>query len=153
MNTAIIVVLILAAICLMLIEVFLIPGFGFAGVASLASLAGAVAWAYLKSGPLAGHITLLVSLVLMGISIYAFLRGRALEKMSLKTDISDKVDLLEGLSVAPGDVVKTSSRLAPMGKVRVGGRELEAKSSAFVEPETDVEIVRIEGNILVVKPI
>ena len=82
-----------------------------------------------------------------------FLRGKTLEKMALKTDIAGKVDLLSGLDVKVGDVVKTCSRLAPMGKVRIGSTEVEAKSMGeFIDPEKPVSIEKIEGNIVLVKP-
>ena len=73
--------------------------------------------------------------------------------MALKTDIAGKVDLLSGLDVKVGDVVKTCSRLAPMGKVRIGSTEVEAKSMGeFIDPEKPVSIEKIEGNIVLVKP-
>lgn len=153
MNVFVIVSLMLVAVVLMLLELFLIPGFGIAGVASFCSFVGAVVWAYLYVSPLAGHVVLLLTLLLMGCSIYVFLRGKALEKMSLKTNISDKVDLLSGLQVNVGDKVVTASRLAPMGKVLVDGKEVEARSASFVEPDTQVEVIRVEGNVLVVKPV
>ena len=88
------------------------------------------------------------------LAIVVFLRGKTLEKMALKADITAKVDLMSGLDVKVGDVVKTSSRLAPMGKVRIGDTEVEAKSTgAFIDPETAVSIEKIEGNIVLVKPV
>jgi membrane-bound ClpP family serine protease len=52
-----------------------------------------------------------------------------------------------------GDIVKTCSRLAPMGKVRIGSTEVEAKSMGeFIDPEKPVSIEKIEGNIVLVKP-
>ena len=74
--------------------------------------------------------------------------------MALKTDVDGRVDLVTGVDVHVGDVVVTTSRLAPMGKVRVGDTELEAKSiEAFIDPEKPVSIEKIEGNVLIVKPV
>lgn len=153
MNVLIVTLFMLVGIGLMLAEMFLIPGFGLAGFFSFVSLAASVAWAYMKVSPFAGHVTLFVALILLGICLYMFLRGKTLEKMSLKTDISDKVDLLKNLDVKPGDILTTTSRLAPMGKVMVGTTEVEAKSFDFIDQNTQVEVVKIEGNVLVVKPL
>jgi len=154
MDILIVSVLVVFGVALMLLELFLIPGFGIAGVASVCALGASTAWAYMHISPMAGHITLLASLVILIFAIVVFLRGKALEKMALNTTIQSKVDLLRDLNVNPGDRVVTVSRLAPMGKVRVGETDVEAKSTGvFVDQETVVEIVKIEGNVLVVKPV
>ena len=126
---------------------------GFAGIFGFLSLAASVTMAYVYISPLAGHITLCAAIVIAAICIVVFLRGKTLEKMALKTDIAGKVDLLSGLDVKVGDVVKTCSRLAPMGKVRIGSTEVEAKSMGeFIDPEKPVSIEKIEGNIVLGKP-
>ncbi len=151
MDILIITLLIIAGVVFMLLELFLIPGFGISGFASIATLAGAVYWTFLKFGVLTGNIILVGVLLLLALSIYIFLRGKAIEKMSLETSIPDKVDLVKDLNVNVGDIVRTASRLAPMGKVLVNGQEVEAKCNGFIEQEVSVEIVKIEGNILIVK--
>lgn len=151
MDILIITLLIIAGVVFMLLELFLIPGFGISGLASIATLAGAVYWTFLKFGVLIGNIILVGVLLLLALSIYIFLRGKAIEKMSLETSIPDKIDLVKDLNVNVGDIVRTTSRLAPMGKVLVNGQEVEAKCNGFIEQEVSVEIVKIEGNILIVK--
>jgi len=146
--------LLLFGVALVVAEIFLIPGIGFAGFFGFLSLAASVTLAYMYISPLAGHITLCAAILMALVAIYAFLRGRTLEKMALKADINARVDLVSGLDIHVGDVVRTSSRLAPMGKVRIEDRELEAKSiGAFIDPETPVSIERIEGNVVIVKPV
>ena len=96
MNILLVILLVVFGIILLCAEVFLLPGFGIAGVAGLFILAGGVALAYIKLAPIypwAGHVTLLASLVLAGLSVYGFIRSHALEKMSLDTTIDSKVDL------------------------------------------------------------
>ena len=147
-------ILLLFGVALIVAEIFFIPGFGFAGIFGFLGLAASVTMAYVYISPIAGHITLCTAIVIAAICIYVFLRGKTLEKMALKTDINARVDLVTGVDVHVGDVVTTSSRLAPMGKVRVGSTELEAKSTGeFIDPETPVSIEKIEGNILIVKPV
>ncbi len=93
MNTLLVVLLIVAGIVLLLLEMFLLPGFGIAGIMGFVCLAGAVVAAYICMGALAGHITLGAVLLLSGLSIYGFIKSKALEKMGLDTTIDSKVPL------------------------------------------------------------
>ncbi|MCQ2335117.1 MAG: hypothetical protein MJZ89_04655 [Paludibacteraceae bacterium] len=152
MDLFLVCLLAIVGVLLMVLELFFIPGVGFAGIASVGVCAGAVALAYVRISPLAGHLTLLLSLLALAVLIAFFLRSRTLDKMSLKTDISDKVDLTSSLHIEIGDKLQTCSRLAPMGKVIADGQEVEAKSlGEFIDPDTTVEVVRVEGNTIVVK--
>ena len=53
--------LVLFATILLVVEVLLIPGFGFTGLLGAASMIGAVAYSFFIIGSLAGWITLLVA--------------------------------------------------------------------------------------------
>ena len=152
MNILLIIILALCGVALLVVEIFLIPGVGMAGIAGIVSMVAAVVCAYFYIGPMAGHITLGCMLVLSALSVWLFLKNRTLEKMALKTDITSKVDLVSELNVNVGDTGKSISRLAPMGKISVNGKEIEAKAvSAFIDPGTEVEITAIEGNTAIVK--
>lgn len=93
MYTFIVVLLLIFGVLLMTAELFLLPGFGAAGVAGILSLAGSVAMAYLYLSPMAGHITLCLSLVLSVVAAIVFFRSRAIEKMGLDTEIDGKVEM------------------------------------------------------------
>lgn len=96
MNIVIVILLVLAGVTFLLTELFLLPGFGIAGVAGLASLGGAVFVAYTYLTPLypwAGHLTLLASILLTAAAVYWFLHRRFLEKMALDTTIDSHVTL------------------------------------------------------------
>lgn len=152
MNIFLVTLLVVFGVALMVLELFFIPGIGAAGVFAVVSMAAGVALAYVKISPLAGNITLVAVLLLLLIAIWLFLSGKTLDKISLKTEISSKVDLVSELNIQPGDKAVTSSRLAPMGKVMIHEHEVEAESIVgFIDPQTEVEIVRIEGNTVVVK--
>ncbi len=154
MNTLLVIILILVGVALLVTELFLIPGFGLPGIAGLISIGGGVFCAYYYSGTLAGHITLAASVVLCAVAIYVFLRSKTLDKMALQENIDSKVDLIEGTNIKAGDRGVTISRLAPMGKVRLGDSDIEAKSyEGFIDQKTEVEVVAIEGNTIIVKPV
>lgn len=95
MDIALVVLLALAGIVLLIVEMFLIPGVGIAGVVGTGSMIGAVVWAYYRISALAGHITLAATVVFAIIGIVVFLKSRALEKMSLDTKIDSNVTLAE----------------------------------------------------------
>ena len=93
MNVFLVVLLVLAGVALLLAEMFLLPGFGIAGVIGFACLLGAVVVAWLLLGRMAGYITLGACVLLSGLAIWGFLRSRALDKMALDTKIDSHVEL------------------------------------------------------------
>lgn len=154
MNTFLIAVLVIIGVVLLVIELFLIPGIGFAGVAGVSMMVAGVVCSYAYLGATAGHITFLSTIILSGVAIYVFVRSKALDKMALKENIDSKVDLIKGTNVTVGDTGITISRLAPMGKVRVNDVDVEAKSNdSFIDQGTKIEIVALEGNTVIVKTI
>ena len=95
MDILILVLLSLAGVSLLVLELFLIPGMGIAGIAGGACLVGAVVYAYMVIGATAGHITFFVVLAATGVAVYAFCKSNAIEKMGLDAKIDDTVELAE----------------------------------------------------------
>ena len=95
MNIFLVVLLVLAGVALLLLEMFLLPGFGIAGVSGFCCLIGAVVFAWIQLGHLAGLITLGACLVLSGLAIWGFVRSKALDKMALDAKIDSHVELAE----------------------------------------------------------
>ncbi len=113
------ILLIVFGVLMMVAELFLLPGFGIAGVCGLASLAGSVVVAYLKLAPVypwAGHVTLAACIVLTAVAVYAFIKSHAIEKMALDTTIDSKVNLadpgkkIENLEKAAGKMEATRQK-------------------------------------------
>ena len=151
METTIVIILLVVGILLFLIEFFLIPGISIAGIAGVAFFGGAIYYAYYSIGNTAGHITLISSILLLGIAVWLFLRLKVLEKMSLKTDIDGKNDPMKDMVIEIGDIGITSSRLAPMGKVKINNHIVEAKTNDdFIDPGVEVTVIDVmKTNILV----
>ena len=151
MEIIIVVILLLVGIVFFLIELFLIPGISLAGIAGTLFLGAAVYLAYSEIGSSAGHLTLLGGLILLGVAIWIFFRSKTLERMSLKTEIDGKNDPLENTVINIGDLGITSSRLAPMGKVKVNGHIVEAKTNDdFIDEKVEVVVLEVmKTNILV----
>ena len=95
MDIFLVVSLVLAGVALLLMELFLLPGFGIAGVAGFGFLAGAVYYAYVFLGMVAGMITLGVCVLVSILAIWGFVRSKALDKMALDTTIDSKVQLAD----------------------------------------------------------
>ena len=93
MNVFLVVLLVLAGVALLLMEMFLLPGFGIAGIGGFGCLVAAVVLAWLWIGKIAGYITLGACLVLSGLAIWGFLRSHALDKMALDSTVEGYVDL------------------------------------------------------------
>lgn len=71
--------------------------------------------------------------------------------MSLKTEIDGKNDPLANVKVTKGDTGIALSRLAPMGKVKVNGFVMEAKTNDdFVDEGSEIRIIEVlNTNVLV----
>lgn len=93
MNVFLVVLLVLAGVALLLAEMFLLPGFGIAGLGGFGCLTGAVVLAWLMISKTAGYITLGACLVLSGLAIWGFLRSKALDKMALDSKVEGHVEL------------------------------------------------------------
>ena len=93
MNIFLVVLLVLAGVALLLMEMFLLPGFGIAGISGFGRLIAAVVLAWIWIGKTAGYITLAACLVLSGLAIWGFLRSKALDKMALDSTIDSHVEL------------------------------------------------------------
>lgn len=96
MDILLVIILLVFGVLMLVAELFLLPGFGAAGIAGFLSLAAAVAIAYIKVAPVypwAGHATLVAALVLLIAAVFIFFKSRAVEKMALDTTISSSVDL------------------------------------------------------------
>jgi membrane-bound ClpP family serine protease len=153
MISIIIVFLLLLGIFFLIVELFFIPGITLAGLAAVAAYTAAIYLAFTRIGVFSGTLTLIVALVLSGLAIWLFLRSRTLDKMALTTDIDSKIDPLKGLNIEIGDTGFTVSRLAPMGKVKIGDSVIEAKTQGeFLDHNTEIVVIEVYStNVLVEK--
>ncbi len=95
MDIILVVLLVLAGVALLLMELFLLPGFGVAGIGGFGFLVGAVIYAYIYLGMVAGMITLGVCVLVSILAIWGFARSKALDKMALDTKIDSQVQLAD----------------------------------------------------------
>lgn len=138
----------LAAIILLIAEVFFIPGITLAGIAGVLCAGGGIWYAYSLDMTI-GHITVLSSIIGFVAVFWFFVRSRSFKIMELNADISSKVtsNLEQGISV--GEKGVTVSRLASVGKARFNRTIVEVKAeNGWIDENTPVLVTRIEDNYI-----
>jgi len=158
--------LLAGGIALLLLEIFVIPGFGIAGVlGALAMLAALLltltgegaSWQALLQA--ATQIALaLVAAIAISLLLLRFLPRTAVgRKLVLQTGL----DAASGFTSAPasdhellGQTGVATTPLRPAGMANIGGRRIDVVSRGeFIEPGTTVKVVNVEGNRIVVEQI
>jgi len=156
MSLGLVIFLILLGLFLLVIEVLLIPGITIAGIGGALCMIAGIIIAFVSLGTITGVIVLLVTVVLTVITVVLMLKADTWKRLMLTKTIDGKVDLInkEEGKVKPGDAGITVTRLAPGGKVMVNGEYYEAKSiDMLIDPRSEIEVVKIDDNKLIVKPI
>jgi membrane-bound ClpP family serine protease len=154
MTWTIIAVLIIVGFIFLLLEILVLPGTNVAGIIGFVLLIVGVWQAYATFGGKAGTITLIATVVVSAIILYYSLQAKTWRRVSLKSEISSKVNVVDEKKVKPGDRGKTISRLAPMGKAYINGVYVEVSSDGeFIDQNTEIEILKIDHNKIVVKPL
>ena len=156
MSLGLIIFLIILGLLLFIVEFMLIPGFTIAGIGGAVCLITAVVFSFASFGTTVGLLVLGITVLVMIVLTVLMLKSGTWNKFMLKTAIDGKVDTVgaEEGKVKAGDRGVTVTRLAPGGKVLVNGEYFEAKSiDILVDPRQEIEVVRIDDNKLIVKPI
>jgi len=162
----------LAAFVLMALEIFVIPGFGVAGLSSLVLLIISLMLSVLRSTNFdvadTSHTKLLsiitgflLGLIVLSVLLVVFRKKimnlKIFDNVVLKTTIGSKVNVqqesndLDDLKGAQG---VTASALRPMGKIIINGTTFEAKTyGEFIDSGAKIVVLSIENQYLVVKSI
>jgi len=148
-----IIILIVVGILMLLLEILVIPGSGVAGVVGFGLMVAGIWMAYTREGTREGHITLAVTLGVNLIGLLIALRSKTWNRAMLKTEIASKVRKIDHVELKIGDFGKTISRCAPMGKAVFQDQFFEVSAySDFIDQEKEIEIIKISGNKIFVKP-
>jgi membrane-bound ClpP family serine protease len=156
MSLGLIIFLIILGLLLFIVEFMLIPGVTIAGIGGAICLITAIVFSFASFGTTAGLLVLGITVLVMIVLTVLMLKAGTWNKFMLKTAIDSKVDTVgaEEGKVKAGDRGVTVTRLAPGGKVLVNGEYFEAKAiDILVDPRQEIEVLRIEDNKLIVKPI
>ncbi len=152
-SIGLVVALLLAGLVFHAMELFILPGFGVAGIIGILFLVGGTVAAWMLLGPTWGWLAITATIVLsIALSIVAF-RSRAVRKrLVLDTQLergggtasADLVNLI-------GVVGETRSDLRPAGIALLDDRRLDVVSEGgFIEKGTKVKVVDVEGPRIIV---
>ncbi|MGQ8338570.1 NfeD family protein [Sunxiuqinia sp. A32] len=154
MTFLIILFLIFLGILLLLLEFAVIPGITIAGIGGVVLFGISIYLAFDTYGTIPGILTLAFIIIVSPLLIYRFFKGRTGKKMVLESEITGKVIEVDGTLIHEGDEGVTVGRLAPMGKVRVNGEIIEAKSiSGFVDPNVKIKVIEVIKTHVIIEPI
>lgn len=160
-------------IIFILLEVFILPGFGFFGIAGLIALFVGLVGTFIPNGPtypgmdagggglLTGATTVLLSTATSLIGGYFIMRNAeripVFERFILKTPEPSE-DVLAVMSAPapdpePGDLGEAVTALRPSGRVKVGDRSFDAVlERGYVDDGDPIEVVGKRGFSLLVRP-
>lgn len=149
-----IVLLILLGVLFLVAELVLLPGISLGALFALVCYGSAIYTAFSDYGPVAGSVVVLIILVLSFVATVFSLRSKTWQRFSLKQKIESSSMTLPADEVKIGQRGVAVSRLAPMGKVEIGGRIYEAKSAdVYIDQRSAVEVVGFENFNVVVRKV
>jgi len=152
MSILSIVILVILGFILFLVEFLIIPGITIAGIAAFLLVATGVFFGYYDHGVTTGNYILLSTGIGMIIFFVFILKLKTWKRLGLKSEIDSRVGTVDGESIHTGDVGKTVSRLAPMGKAMINDILWEVRSEGgYVNSNSEITVIRIEGNKIFVE--
>lgn len=153
MNLFVIILLLFIGILLCLLEVLVIPGITVAGIGGFLAMGTGVYLSFKEFGILGGNIVL-ISVILINIVIIIYsLRSKTWKKLMLQTNLTSSISS-DINKVNIGDKGVSITRLAPMGRVKIGEFEVEAQAfGGLLNENTNVEVLQIEKTKIIVKQI
>lgn len=153
MYITVIVLLILLGLFLLILELFVLPGFTFAGLGAILFIGSGLYMAYTKFGNTGGNVALAATLVLsIFVTVWAF-RSGTWKKLMLNSSIDSNVEVKEDDDIKVGDLGIAITRLNPVGKAMVNNVIIEAKCPGqFVDENTTLEVEEVFKTYIIVKP-
>lgn len=149
--------LIILGFIFLLVELLIIPGFGFMGVLGLLCLAGGCYIAWTELSLAVGIATLIGSLLIIVLFLRLFPKSIMWKKLRLESKMSkgggfqagtkELEELIDkkGLSITP---------LRPSGTALIMGRRVDVVTEGvFLQKDTPIKVVKVEGNKVIVRGI
>jgi len=151
------ILLFLVGLVLIIMEIFLIPGFGITGVLGIAAIFASLVMASANFST--AILTLAGALLLAIIIIAVTLKNRQTRKVWGKLILSHKQEtdkgyasLDLGLAAYMGKRGKAITTLRPAGTADIEGKRLDVVTSGeFIEAGSDIEVILVEGMRVVVR--
>lgn len=150
----------LGGLALLLLELFVIPGFGFAGILGIVALLAALVMSVVGTGA-TPEFFMLAAARMVAALLVALLAGLLLLRFMPRTPFGRRLILDTGLAPVPeaerqllGKAGRATTALRPAGIADIGGARADVVSEGeMIEPGTAVEVIRVDGNRVVVRRI
>ncbi|MCM8801129.1 MAG: ATP-dependent Clp protease proteolytic subunit [Candidatus Omnitrophica bacterium] len=154
-------------VILLLLEIFVIPGFGIAGIAGIVLITLGIFLGLLKFPLTLPQLQINRALFTFGYGVFILiLLGLVVFKVFPKTRLYRRLVLLssekkeEGFKSAVsfekylGKKGKSLTALRPVGKIEIDGEILDATSEGdFIEKDKEVRVINTSGNQIIVKEV
>ena len=146
-------ILLLFGISLIVLEILILPGF-ISGVLGGVFMIMGIIWTWQIYGMQTGVIVAITSVLTLITALTISLRSGIWGRFSLKDKLEGRMNEIDLEKVKVGDRGAAISSLRPMGTVRIHGEKYEALAeSQMIPPNYPIEVVRVEGYKVIVKPI
>ncbi|MEG1580154.1 MAG: NfeD family protein [Bacteroidaceae bacterium] len=154
MDILIISILFFVSLLLFVVEVFLLPGIGLAGIGAAIGIISANILTFNTYGTGIGLWVMLGSILLCGLLLYWVTHSRTIDHYSLDKSIDSTSANPAQLSIRVGDTGIALNRLALIGNAEIGGKTVEVKSAdGFLSEGTPLVVTRVEQALIVVKKV
>jgi membrane-bound serine protease (ClpP class) len=148
----------LGGIALLLAEVFLIPGFGFAGILGILALLAALVMSVVGSGATPEFFIFAAGRIVLALLV-ALAASFAMLRFMPRTRFGRQLILDTGLASEPDDELRwlgkrgrARSPLRPAGIAEIEGTRVDVVSEGdMIDAGTEIEVMRVEGNRIVVR--
>jgi len=132
-------------------ELFVIPGFGVAGVVGGASVVIGVVFAWARFGPIWGMGLTLGSLAMLGLGIFVLFRTRAGKHLLLETSLADAKAVPDDVRSLVGSFGVAVTPLRPAGSADILGDRKDVETDGeFIDKGTPVRVVGVRlGRVVV----
>lgn len=150
----------LGGVALLLVEFFLIPGFGLAGILGILALLAALVMSVVGSGATTEFFLFAAGRILFSL-LAALLASFLLLRFMPRTPFGRKLILDTGLGPDPEEELRwlgkrgrATSPLRPAGIADIEGTRVDVVSEGeLIEPGTPIEVIRVDGNRVVVRSV
>jgi len=147
--------LLIVGFCLVLLEIFVIPGFNLFGVLGAATICVGIAFAYLRMGVAAAVVVGTLGILGTVAMVWLLIRNRAWQRLVLESETDKACGFHSGPTgtVLPsGEVGVALTPLRPAGRARFGEQIVDVVTEGgFIEPGDRVEVLEVHGSRVVVQ--
>ncbi|RAK10340.1 membrane-bound serine protease (ClpP class) [Halanaerobium saccharolyticum] len=150
-----IVVLFIVGVILILAEVFVIPGFGIAGVSGITAVLVSLFFIFPNTS-IAINVLLAVVLITLMIAVFMIKKvgsSRFWRRISLESNSKNYFSSASKKDYLNREA-ETMSKLRPAGTIRIDGKRVDAVSEGgFIEKGKKVKVISVSGSRIVVREI